>query len=102
MPNRYKNIKLNKLDTGRTYRRNAIYPEIPTSDKDIYVIATDGDRYDTLAQTYYGDPTLWWVISSANPSSNRASIIPILGTQIRIPYNKQQAINQFNSLNLNR
>ena len=25
------------------------------------------DRLDSLAQSYYGDPRLWWVIAQANP-----------------------------------
>jgi hypothetical protein len=102
MPNRYKNINVTETDTGRQYRRSVIYPDIEVSDQDIYVIATDGDRYDTLAQIYYGDPSLWWIISTANSSSNRASLIPDPGTQIRIPYNKQEAVNSFESLNSNR
>lgn len=26
-----------------------------------------GDRLDTIAQEFYGDPRLWWVIAEANP-----------------------------------
>ena len=102
MPNRYKNIQVTQTENGRPYRRSTIYPDLPTSDQDIYVIATDGDRYDTLAQTYYGDSSLGWIISTANSSSNRASLNPTPGTQIRIPYNKQEAVNLFTSLNSNR
>lgn len=102
MARRYTNISTNVANDGRRYRRNPLYPQIPVSSQDIYIIATEGDRYDTLANTYYGDPTLWWIISTANPTSNRASLIPNLGSQIRIPFNKQEAINLFNSLNLNR
>ena len=102
MAKRYNNITTRVNENGRRYRRNPIYPIIPTTSEDIYIIATEGDRYDTLANTYYGDSSLWWIISSANSSSNRASLLPNLGTQIRIPYDKQVAINLFNSLNLNR
>jgi len=102
LANRYRNISTTVNADGRRYRRNPIYPEIPKSGEDIYLIASEGDRYDTLASTYYGDPTLWWIIATANSSSNRASLIPNLGTQIRIPYNKQEAIARFNSLNQNR
>ena len=27
---------------------------------------SQGDRYSKIAQTYYGDPTLWWVIAKFN------------------------------------
>jgi nucleoid-associated protein YgaU len=26
-----------------------------------------GDRLDSLAESFYGDPRLWWVIAQANP-----------------------------------
>lgn len=102
MPKRYKNITITNTDEGRRYRTNAIYPEIPPSDNDTYIIATGADRYDTLAQQYYGDSSLWWIISSANATANRASLIPTPGLQIRIPYNKQEAVNSFNSINRTR
>jgi nucleoid-associated protein YgaU len=35
-----------------------------------------GDRLDRLAQEYYGDPRLWWVIAQANPLSQSSSIGP--------------------------
>lgn len=61
------------------------YPEIAKSFEDIYVHTAMGDRYDTLALSYYGDSTLWWIISSANPEYGKASIIPPRGVQLRIP-----------------
>jgi hypothetical protein len=42
------------------------YPQIPLSINDTYVFAEEGDRFDVLAQQYYGDSSLWWVISLAN------------------------------------
>lgn len=102
MPNRYKNIKSLVSNNGFRYRSNAVYPDIPESDRDIYVVTSVGDRYDKLAQQYYGDSTLWWIIATANSSSNRSNLIPTPGTQIRIPYNKQEVINSFNNLNRTR
>lgn len=58
--NRYQNTKiLNQPDTNIKYYRDTKYPSIPLSTNDIYVITTDGDRYDKLALQYYSDPTLW-------------------------------------------
>lgn len=31
-----------------------------------YLVA-EGDRIDRLADRFYGDPELWWVIADANP-----------------------------------
>ena len=57
---------------------------------------------DNLAQQYYGDATLWWIILTANSNVNRASIVPDPGIQIRIPYSKQEVIDSFNNLNRTR
>lgn len=45
---------------------------------------TASDTADGLAQRYYGDATLWWVIADANPEQLWwGSMTP--GTTIRIP-----------------
>jgi len=98
---RYQNIEKLKTEEGRPYYRNAIYPEIPISEDDIYIITTGGDRYDTLAQQFYGDSTLWWVIASAN-TSKTDSLVTKPGVQLRIPNDPQSAVNLFNTVNENR
>ena len=64
---------------------NLKYPEIKRDFQDIYVYTTRGDRYDLLAQEYYSDPQLWWVISRANSLQTSDSLYPNIGEQIRIP-----------------
>jgi len=65
---------------------NVKYPSIPRGSQDIYVYVTEGDRYDVLAQTYYNDSTLWWIIARANATiSSTDSLYPSPGAQIRIP-----------------
>jgi hypothetical protein len=65
---------------------NVKYPSIPRDSQDIYVYVTEGDRYDVLAQTYYDDSTLWWIIARANATISSAdSLYPSPGSQIRIP-----------------
>ena len=61
------------------------YPEIQRSFEDIYVFTAQGDRYDIIANTYYNDPSLWWIISSANPIYSQDSLTPDIGIQLRIP-----------------
>ena len=53
---------------GIRYYRGVKYPEIALSPDDIYVYAEEGDRFDILSNNYYSDSSLWWIISSANPS----------------------------------
>jgi hypothetical protein len=65
---------------------NVKYPSIPRGSQDIYVYTTQGDRYDTLAQIYYQDSSLWWIIARANSNiTSPDSLIPEPGSQLRIP-----------------
>ena len=72
MANRYSNIPL-KLSQGTLTKiptavyQTVKYPEIPLSVNDTYAITTLGDRLDLLAQQFYGDSSLYWIIACANP-----------------------------------
>lgn len=101
MANRYRDIGEAKSQQNIMYKVNAIYPEIPLSSQDYYVISTAGDRYDILALQFYGDPSLWWIIAAAN-NSQQASLITQPGVQLRIPANKEQAIQLYNRVNSRR
>ena len=100
MPNRYETIQELKTAEGRRYIKNAIYPEIPLTADDTYIITTGGYRYDTLAQQFYGHSTLWWVIASANTSKTDGLIVKP-GVQLRIPADGQKAHSDFVELNEN-
>ena len=80
---RYKNAKISKTDKGEKFDTTK-YPKIPEKNDDIYLLSTDGDRFDLLAQKYYGDPNLWWYIAKANKMY--FNNIP-RGSTIRIPVN---------------
>lgn len=58
--------------------------EINKSDGDVYLYITSSMRLDQLANEYYGDPKLWWVIAQANNLKNPLIEFKI-GTMIRIP-----------------
>ena len=73
---RYSNIPKTKTPDGKQIYKTVRYPEIPRQPNDIYVFTTVGDRYDTLAQQYYGDSSLWWIISNANGTLNQSSLTP--------------------------
>lgn len=101
---RYSSIKI--VTTPNNPKRryaNVKYPEITVDFSDIYVYTTAGDRFDLLAQTYYGDSSLWWVISRANPSQTSDSLIPNKGEQIRIPSPSRVStiLGQYDALNQN-
>ena len=98
--NRYQYIKLEKnLSTRVRQYRDSKYPTVPLSDTDIYVITTIGDRYDLLANEFYGDPSLWWIISISNSLLSQNSIFIPVGTQLRIPINVNSILTSYNELN---
>jgi len=105
--NRYQPIPITKIDNKPVYQTTK-YPEVPLSDNDIYVYASQGDRFDILANQYYGDQSLWWIISIANtavagttlPSDlPQDSLVIPEGLQIRIPANYAEILNSFRTLN---
>lgn len=107
--NRYSNIEILRKEKdnktlGPRYMKGVKYPEISINENDIYVVTTQGDRYDLLAQQYYGDYNLWWIIAIANVGDYMSDVpldslfIP-LGSQIRIPVNIQDIMFKFSTLN---
>ena len=102
--NRYRQTNL-ILSTAKNYSqrkrmyRTVKYPRVPLSNTDIYVYAEEGDRFDQLAETYYGDSTLWCLISIANENLPQNSYQLPLGSQIRIPQNIGAIKTQYYKLN---
>ena len=90
-----------KLDkSGISVYKTTLYPEIPLSEDDIYVITDFGDRLDLLSNQFYEDISLYWIITSANPDKvNFGSLFIPPGTQLRIPLNIQDVIISFDDLN---
>jgi hypothetical protein len=96
---RYSDIPIVKSSNNKNIYANVKYPEIPLSESDLYILCNSTDRYDKLALSYYGDSSLWWVISIANNASSQNSLFPPLDTYIRIPENYLEVITKFNTLN---
>jgi phage tail protein X len=97
--NRYQNIPKTKINKKLVYQTSR-YPEVLLSPNDIYVYTTQGDRFDTLAQQYYNDSSLWWVISIANTDKvNQSTLIIPEGIQIRIPSTYANVVQDFNIIN---
>ena len=64
--NRLKPI-IKKAGTRGQFYKYIKYPEVPLSFDDIYVITKTEDRLDLLAEQFYGDTSLWWIIYIAIP-----------------------------------
>ena len=96
---RYENTEILQTDNNKRYYGTTKYPEIPLLFSDIYVYTTQGDRFDILAQQYYSDSSLWWIISLSNSDLPQNSYYIPEGRQIRIPQNIAAVISQFRTLN---
>ena len=99
MPSRLNYISKRRNNNKRVYK-NIKYPEIPLSVNDLYITTTSGDRLDALANQFYQDLDLWWVITTANPDVVRRDSFNLKpGIEIRIPSNVQSVIESFEALN---
>jgi|TARA_R110000751_G_scaffold6457_1_gene27480 hypothetical protein len=104
--NRYENIKTLRNENefvgtlGDVYYRTNYYPEIEPQESDIYVETEFGDRLDLLANRFYGDTSLYWIISISNPNVlSFGSLFPQAGSQLRIPVNINGIVSSYNQLN---
>jgi hypothetical protein len=97
---RLTSLKIKKTDNNERYFGQIRYPEIPLSVNDIYVTTTSGDRLDLLANQFYKNSELWWIISMANMDLiKRDSFALKSGLEIRIPANTRKIIKDFERLN---
>lgn len=95
--NRYLNNEtMNRYDGKRVYKTTR-YPKIPIAVDDIYVIASETDYLDSMANKFYRDPTLWWIIAQAN--GIKATLKAPTGMQLRIPQNIDYIIANFRKEN---
>ena len=100
MRNRTTHIRILSDKKRKRYYKPLKYPEIPLDIDDVYIITTVGDRLDLLANQFYGDVRLWWIIASANMNSIRRDSFTLkTGIEIRIPANLQTILENFNELN---
>lgn len=84
-----KRNKIEKLKDGRiVYQSAFFYQKIPKFGNDIYIVTQEGDRLDTIANQFYGDSSLWYIIARAN-NIHDPSFAVADGTTLRIPQNYQ-------------
>jgi nucleoid-associated protein YgaU len=95
--NRYNTTSIGTQYNGKRFLRTTRYPTIPLSSSDTYIIAASEDFLDILANKFYKDPTLWWIIAHANKIVG--SMKPKVGQQLRIPGNVDLIIARFNREN---
>lgn len=97
MPNRYNKSKIFQDDNGKQYLNRIEYPTIPIKDTDVFIRGVFGQSFMNLANEYYGDKDLWWVIARANNQSDSIYMIP--GKEYHIPQRVNDILQEFNLLN---
>ena len=96
---RYTNSeKLQTKGSKKQYLESTIYPIVKPSDTDLYIISEKGDRLDLLANKYYGDQTMWWIIATAN-NINDATFYVEPGIQLRIPMDTAKVLTDLQNIN---
>lgn len=90
MADRYRETKVRKFseedNDNRRVFESTLYPKILIDSSDIFITSNSGDRLDLLADTFYNDVSLWWIIAQANGiGKGTLNIKP--GLQLRIPRN---------------
>ena len=99
MKNRLSNISIERKNQVRYYR-GIKYPNIDLSINDIYIITTSGDRLDLLANQFYNDVRLWWIIATANRDILRKDSYGLKpGLELRVPTNTTKILKDFENLN---
>ena len=99
MANRYQySTTLTNKYTKKKYLGSVLYPKIKPNDNDMYIISQQSDRLDILANNYYNDSSLWWIIAVAN-NLNDASLSIEPGIQMRIPSNVSKILNDLEKIN---
>ena len=100
MSSRYTNISKRVTEQGTRYVGPVTYPRIELGENDIYVIATEGDRFDKLSLQFYGTEEYWWIIMVANLGTINADSLAVTpGLQIRIPESPEDYLVQFQNAN---
>lgn len=90
---RYRKEKILKDKNGIRYYKPTIVQNIPLQDTDRFIFPFDGDRLDIIAQRYYGDSNLWWIIAKANEiSDGQIGLDP--EKKIRVPIDIENILNK--------
>jgi hypothetical protein len=96
--NRYANQTTSNRYDGKRVLLTTLYPVVPIRSTDIFIESNEMMTLDFLAQKYYKDPTLWWIIARANSLGKGSLEVPI-GIQIRIPTEVDAIVQEFNRIN---
>ena len=94
---RYDKTPIKKSKEGFRVYSTTYYPSIPLSDSDIFITTRESSRLDSLANRYYGDYSLWWVLAKAN--GIRGKTVLKAGQILRIPGQLPEILDNFEAIN---
>jgi len=97
--NRYKftRVKKDKVE-GTRYKSTTLYPKITRKDSDITYYTRFGDSYGSLANRFYSDQSLWWVIAKANEGF-KGNLKFKIGERVIIPMEIGEIVSELERLN---
>ena len=97
---RHQRIKLDK-ENGNRKLSSIEYAKISPKDSDISYVVKYGDSYGSLANRFYNDTTLWWVIAAAN-NVGKGGLTLAAGLQIRIPQRMDKVMSDYKKIQRER
>ena len=92
---RYQDTKIIKDKNQQRYLSTEDYPSFGKKDTDVLIRVKFGDRMDNLANKYYGDSNLWWVIAKSNVDLFDGGIFLKPGEEYRIPTDLSESGQEF-------
>mgnify|MGYP007077506591 CR=1 FL=1 len=95
---RYKDTPIKQNQEGSRVYGTTFFSKLPIRDTDSFKYFPRGTRFDKIAYDYYGDPSLWWIITLANGVTN-ASIQVEPTIEYRIPTELEPILSDFKRLN---
>jgi hypothetical protein len=87
-----------KRQDGKQQYNSLNLPSFLESSSDVVINVNNATRLDSLAQQFFGDATLWWVIALYNNLGD-ASLFVKDRTFLRIPSNIETVFNEIRNLN---
>mgnify|MGYP003126846229 FL=1 len=95
---RYKDTPQRQNQQGNRVYGTTFYPKIPIRDSDKFQFFPRGTRFDKIANDFYGDASLWWIITLSNGVTNAdIQVDPI--KEYRIPTEIEPILSDFKQLN---
>ena len=97
--NRYRYTKVLADNNKKRFRSITRYPVITPKNSDKVYYSKEGDRWETIANKFYGDSTLWWIIARANPEIYSGGFTCPIGSKLTIPTDIGNIVSELERIN---